>query len=109
MNLYALLIVLTASALTILLRALPFLLFGGGRPMPPLVRYLGGALPAAIIAILVIYCIRSVVPFSLSGSVPQLLALGAVAALHLWKRSTLLSIFGGTALYMVLIRLPLFA
>jgi branched-subunit amino acid transport protein AzlD len=29
----------------------------------------------------------------------------AVVLLHIWKRNTLLSILGGTALYMVLIRL----
>ena len=31
--------------------------------------------------------------------------LAAVVALHLWRRSTLLSIFGGTAVYMLLVQL----
>ena len=34
----------------------------------------------------------------------QLLAAAAVAVLHLWKHNNLLSIFGGTVLYMVLVQ-----
>ena len=35
----------------------------------------------------------------------QLIAAAVVAALHVWRRNTLLSIGAGTALYMLLIRL----
>ena len=35
---------------------------------------------------------------------PQLAAAAAVVVLHLWKRNNLLSIFGGTVLYMVLVQ-----
>ena len=35
----------------------------------------------------------------------ELIAIAAVVALHLWKRQMLLSIAGGTVLYMVLIQL----
>ena len=37
-------------------------------------------------------------------SVPELIAIAAVAGLHLWKRNVLLSIAGGTVLYMVLVQ-----
>lgn len=107
MNTYALWIVLLAAAVTVLTRALPFALFGGKRGMPAPVRYLGGVLPAGIIAILVIYCLKGLPAAGGQEVVFQLAALGLVAVLHLWKRNTLLSIFGGTLLYMVLIRLPL--
>jgi len=43
--------------------------------------------------------------FSPSGWLPSLIACGAVVALHLWKKNNLLSILGGTVLYMVLIQL----
>ena len=33
-----------------------------------------------------------------------LLAVAAVVGLHLWKKNTLLSIFGGTAFYMLLVQ-----
>ena len=36
---------------------------------------------------------------------PQLAGVAAVIVLHLWKRNNLLSIAGGTAVYMVLLRL----
>ena len=42
------------------------------------------------------------------GSIEGLLALGAAvftALLHLWKRNALISIFWGTALYMILMRI----
>jgi branched-subunit amino acid transport protein AzlD len=37
------------------------------------------------------------------SGVPVLLCAAATAGLHLWKRNSLLSIFGGTALYMILL------
>ena len=58
-----------------------------------------------VMAILVVYCLRSTAFTSAAGFVPQLAACLLVAALHLWKRNTLLSIAGGTAVYMLLIRL----
>ena len=45
---------------TILTRAVPFLVFSGKKPTPPYVRYLGDALPAAIFAMLVVYCLKDV-------------------------------------------------
>lgn len=98
-------IILVASLCTILVRALPFALFGrSGRPGRT-VLYLGRVLPPAVMAILVVYCLRSTAFSSAAGFVPQLEACVLVAALHLWKHNTLLSIAGGTAAYMLLIRL----
>ena len=36
--------------------------------------------------------------------VPQLISVAVVVVLHLWKHNNLLSIFGGTILYMVLVQ-----
>ena len=36
--------------------------------------------------------------------IPELLAVAAVVGLHLRKKNTLLSIFGGTAFYMLLVQ-----
>lgn len=108
MNLHAILIVAIAVAATVLTRALPFALFGGKRGMPKTVRYLGEVLPAGIIAILVVYCLKSLPTGSFGAGAAQLIALACVAGLHLYKGNTLLSIFGGTAIYMVLIRLSYF-
>lgn len=92
-----------ASLLTALERFAPFLLFSKGRP-PAVIRFLGRMLPPAVIAILVIFCYKELDFSSAPAFVPQLIAGAATALLHLWKRSTILSIAGGTILYMILIR-----
>lgn len=98
-------IVLTASLCTILVRALPFAVFGRRGGPGRGVLYLGRVLPAAVMAILVVYCLRSTRFASAADFLPQLAAVAAVVALHLWRRNTLLSIAGGTAVYMLLLRL----
>ena len=89
---------------TFLTRVLPFLLFDRGESPPKLVLYLGRVLPPAIIAMLIVYCLRGVSFSTPGGWVPQLLCVAVVVALHLWKHNNLLSIFGGTVLYMVLVQ-----
>lgn len=90
---------------TMAMRFLPFLVFSSRKPTPPLVQYLGKALPSAIFGMLVIYCLKDVSFVSGSRGIPELIAIAATAALHLWKRQMLLSIAGGTACYMLLLNL----
>ena len=78
--------------------------FGGKREVPATVTYLGKVLPPAIMVILVIYCVKSINLFAGSHGIPELLSIAAVAALHIWKRNTLLSIALGTILYMILVQ-----
>ena len=92
------------AIVTFLTRVLPFLLFDRGESPPKLVLYLGRVLPPAIIAMLIVYCLRGVSFAAPGGWVPQLLCVAVVVALHLWKHNNLLSIFGGTILYMVLVQ-----
>ena len=92
------------SSVTALIRFLPFVVFGGGRPTPKFVVYLAGVLPCAIMAMLVVYCLRGVDLLGPTHGLPELLAGAAVVGLHLWKKNTLLSIAVGTALYMVLVQ-----
>ena len=96
-----LLIIAICALCTLLERAFPFLIFRG-REVPPIIRSLGSVLPMAIIATLIIYCMKNIGFSSLSQWAPQILAAGATVCLHLWKRSTLLSIFGVTAVCMIL-------
>ena len=96
-------IVAVAALVTLLIRALPFALFSRGNP-PRVITYLGSVLPATVMAILVVYCLKGVSFGTLSGFAPALIAVAATAALHALKRSTLLSIACGTAVYMLLIR-----
>ena len=92
------------AAVTFLTRVLPFLLFDRGKEPPKLVLYLGRVLPPAVITMLIVYCLRGVT-FALPGGwVPQFISVAAVIVLHLWKHSNLISIFGGTIRYMVLVQ-----
>ena len=52
-----------------------------------------------------VYCLRSISFTAMPFGIPELLAVALVAALHLWKRNTLLSIIGGTVCYMLLVQL----
>lgn len=89
---------------TLITRFLPFLVFSPQRPTPKYIQYLGKALPAAIFGMLVIYCLKNVSLFTGSHGLPELLAIGATAAIHLWKRQMLLSVAGGTVFYMILVQ-----
>lgn len=90
---------------TMLTRFLPFLIFPEGKKTPAFVSYLGRVLPPAVFGLLVVYCLKHVSFVSGSHGLPELLALAAVLVLHLWKRQMLLSIAGGTAVYMLLVQL----
>ncbi len=92
------------AAVTFLTRVLPFLLFGRNGNPPRVVLYLGRYLPPAVIAMLIVYCFRQVNFQAAPNWAPALIAGVAVAVLHLWKRNNMLSIVGGTALYMVLVQ-----
>ena len=67
-------------------------------------RIPGKVLPSAVFGLLVIYCLRDVEIFSGSHGIPELISIGIVAALHLWKRQMILSVAGGTICYMVLVQ-----
>lgn len=90
---------------TVLTRFLPFLLFPAGKPTPKYIQYLGQVLPAAVFGLLVVYCLKNVDLLVGSHGLPELIAVAAVVGLHLWKRQMLLSIAGGTVLYMLLVQL----
>ena len=93
-----------AIAGTLITRFLPFIVFPANRKPPAFVSYLGSVLPAAAMGLLVVYSLRSVDLFSGTHGIPEAIALISVLALHLWRRNMLISIAGGTLLYMVLIQ-----
>lgn len=100
----SLLIILICAACTCLERFLPFLIFRG-RSVPKAIEYLGRVLPMAIMATLVIYCIKGISLTAMSGWVPYLAGIAVTAVLHWWRKNALLSIVAGTAVYMLLVQL----
>ena len=99
----SIIIIAVCAACTFFERLLPFLIFGN-RPVPKVIKYLGRILPMAVMSTLAIYCLRNTNFSSVGGFLPQLVAVAITAALHAWKSNSMLSIFGGTAIYMILIR-----
>ena len=97
-------VILVAAACTFATRVAPFLLFNGKKPIPPIVRYLGEALPPAVIALLVVYCVKNVNWLAAPHGAPELLCIAVTALLHVWKRNNLLSIGVGTVLYTLLVQ-----
>ena len=84
-------IILAVTLGTQITRWLPFLMFPENKQPPK-------------VGLLVVYCFKNVSWLSGSHGAPELLAVAAVVVLHLWKKNVLLSIAGGTALYMILVQ-----
>ncbi|MCL2357358.1 MAG: branched-chain amino acid transporter permease [Defluviitaleaceae bacterium] len=101
MVLATILILAIGTALT---RFLPFILFPNAESAPKYVHYLGNVLPPAAISLLVVYSFRDISFASAPHGLPEILAVAAVAGLHIWRNNTLLSIGAGTALYMILVQ-----
>ena len=102
--LYALLMILVIALVTAALRFVPFFIFGGDRPVPKFINYLGRVLPYSIMAMLVVYCLKGISFVKAPFGLPELISVALVAVLHVWKRNTLFSIICGTVCYMVLIQ-----
>lgn len=99
-----LLYVLITAAAVFTTRAFTFVLFPAGKQTPTVIIFLGKALPCALMALLIVYCLKSVTPLAYPYGLPEAIAIAAVILLHLWKKNNLVSIVGGTALYMLLVQ-----
>ena len=88
---------------TALTRFLPFFLFPEGKTPPKYISYLGSVLPYAVIGFLVVYSLKDVAVSPFHG-LPETISILFIAVLHKWRKNTLLSIAGGTILYMYLVQ-----
>lgn len=104
-NYFPLLQIITISLVTMLVRFSPFLIFNKQEKLPDIISYLGKVLPTAIMAMLVVYCLKDVNITVFPYGLKELIAVLVVAMLHIYKRNTLLSIVCGTICYMLLIQL----
>ena len=96
------LLIAVMAGVTALLRFLPFLLFR--KKTPAYITYLGKVLPPAIIGMLVVYCLKDVSIFAAPHGLPEAIAAISVVALQALTRKSLISILGGTAIYMFLVQ-----
>lgn len=97
--------ILAVAAGTMFTRFTPFLLFPETKEPPKMITYLGTVLPAAMMGLLVMYCMKSVSVMKAPYGIPEAIAIAAIAILHKWKNNVLLSIGGGTVIYMLLVQL----
>ena len=74
--------------------------------MPAFLKEIADKLPPAIaiIAVLVIYCLKGPLTVLGTETIAAAIAIAGIVILHLWKRITLLSVAAGTVLYMIFIR-----
>lgn len=89
---------------TMITRFLPFIVFPANKPTPKYIQYLGKVLPSAVFGLLVIYCLKNVSVFTGSRGIPEAISIVFTIVLHLWKKQMLISIAGGTILYMLLVQ-----
>lgn len=99
------LLIAVAAVVTAATRFLPFLIFRKKDSTPAVVTYLGQVLPCAIMGMLVVYCMKDVPFFSAPFGAPEIIGCVIVAALHVWKRNSLLSIGVGTVCYMLMVQM----
>lgn len=100
---YELLLIGIIAIVTFMTRVLPFLVLKD--KSYPIIEYLGDVLPYAIMAMLVVYCLKSVDLLSGNHGICEMIGVGSVILLHLIKRNTLLSIIGGTVIYMLCVQI----
>ncbi len=84
-------------------RALPFVLFSRRRP-PGWVFFIERNFSPVIMTILVLYTLRTIDFSHAPYGAREIAAVAVTALLHLWRGNYLLSIFGGTAFYMIVLR-----
>ncbi|MDI3405212.1 branched-chain amino acid transporter permease [Streptomyces cavernicola] len=97
---YLLAAVAVSAAVTWALRALPFAALAPLRASST-VQYLSTRMPAGIMVILLVYCLRDLLLTETRALAP-VIALAVTVGLHLWRRNALLSILGGTAVHVAL-------
>jgi branched-subunit amino acid transport protein AzlD len=100
-------ILITVAAVvlgTMLTRFLPFLIFREGKETPKFIKYLGSALPPAVFALLVVYCLKGINLLAYPHGLPEIISVLSVIGIHLLFKQMLVSIGAGTVIYMVLLQ-----
>lgn len=93
------------TAMTLIIaacRALPFLFFSG-KKTPRFVGFIERTMPPVAMTVLAVSSFTGIAWGKPPHGAPELVSGLFVVLIHLWKRNTLLSIVGGTALYMIIL------
>lgn len=95
-----LLIILVIAVANFITRFLPYFIMP--RTIPPFIAYISRILPSVIIAMLVVYCLKSTNIFAPNYAFKELISIAVIIALHLSAKIPIVSILGGVATYMIL-------
>ena len=104
LDIHSMKLIAMIAFVTMLLRFLPFAVFGRNKTTPDYITYISSVLPYAIMGMLVVYCLKDVSIMTAPHGIPELLAGLVVVFLHYWKGNTLISILSGTVVYMLLVQ-----
>lgn len=96
------LVILSLFFLSVVTRALPFLV---ANYMGERFNRLGKYLPAYIMMLLVVYEINPATMHTYPYAIPALLSLTLLTLVHLWRRNSLISLMVGTFSYITLLSL----
>lgn len=89
---------------TMVTRFISFALFAKSGKPPAIIEYLGKVLPGAVMGLLVVYALKNTVVIAYPYGLPELLAIGLLVGIHLYKRNFLVSILASTVFYMILVQ-----
>ncbi|WP_318659097.1 AzlD domain-containing protein [uncultured Treponema sp.] len=101
--LMALIGTLISALILFSLRAFPFVLFSKRKP-PKIISFIEKYIPPMVMAVLVIYCFKDVNFMGSPFGIPEVAALAFTVVVYLIKSNPMISIFGGTILFMILSR-----
>jgi branched-subunit amino acid transport protein AzlD len=96
-------VIAAMAGATFLTRLLPFVAFRH-RSEHPLLLFLGRYMPPAVMTILVLYSLKGVDFSRPPYGLEIVLAILVTVGVHRWRGQALLSIFSGTAVYMLLVQ-----
>ena len=99
----AVILILVMAVSTMTTRFLPFLVFSSRKKTPAAVKYLGKMLPAAVVGMLIVYCLKDVTPLAWPYGLPEAAAGLLSAGLYLWRRNMPLAIACGTVAYVLIL------
>ena len=107
----ALLLIVVMAAVIFFCRVFPFLFFRekntagtDGKRRTAFLAFVGKTVPPAAMTVLAFNALAGPARSNPGEIIPALAAAVITAAVHLWRRNSLISIFGGTAVYMILLR-----
>ena len=95
--------IIVMSLTNYLTRLFPFIFFNKKDP-PQIIVYIERYFPPVIMTILIFYSIKDVPFMAYPYGLKELISIAFTIFLHIWKNNYLISIFGGTLLYMFLVQ-----